>query len=1371
MAKASLEQFDGGDFAEYLERLEFYFAANDIGVVSANATSAEKARVEKKMTAHLVSHLSKSAFTTLKSLCLPNSPSSKKYAEIATLLTDHYKEKSTTTTATFKFRQCIQRREETVTEFSHRLKRAAVPCEFATHLDRAMKDQFVAGLFSVEIKKKILTSADTDTSTFGKVLKIAENEFVASAQAQELAPSSLPAYRPDVHHVKSSGNTARRTKPRHHDSPAGIRRCYRCGSIAHLANKCSHLSTECRFCHKLGHLEQVCQLKSRRGGKQNVHHIDDSPSDTSDTGEIDSVPLFLIRESSQHVPPYRVNVHVNDVNTPINMEFDTGSGVSILSKHDFERIGGVVSDLSKPSVRLRVFTDIPISCLGEKHMKVSLNGQTHSVLLRVVDGACPSLLGRDIMNLFTLPWKDIFSVKSQIDEALEVAQTREEIISQFPELFDSSTLGKLNTTKVTLRVDNSKPVFMKARSVPFSITEKYEAALSKLEKAGVIHKVEHSQWATPTVPVAKPDGNIRICADYSRTINANSEEEKYPLPTIDEIRAKLAGGQKFTKIDLSQAYHQLELDESSRVYTTINTHKGLYEYVRLPFGIHSAVAIFQRTMETVLADTPGCVVYIDDILVTGADEAEHRRNLARVLKRLQEVGMKLKAEKFHFMLDNIVYLGHTLSAAGIAPCPDKIKAISNAQSPTALNELQSFIGSANYLRKFIPNFASIMSPLYALLKKDTVWKWSDVEQHAFAEIKRALCSTEVLAYYSNAKSLKVQVDASGVGLGAVLLQEESPGEFRPIAYASRVLAHAEKNYSNIERESLSLVFGVSTFRQYLLGRKFTLETDHQPLVKLFGCTEGVPHLVSSCLKKWKMNLSAYEYTVQHIPGKNNVLADFMSRKPVPGSPSTEELVDVQVLFVDNEIVNAASVVAETKRDPVLRKVLQYTRNGWPESIADQTFQPYFVKRWELSVVEDILLWNERVVIPDSLRIMLLNDLHFEHAGSVRMKRLARRYLWWPRLDKEIEETVAQCTECQAHARMPAKDYGNWSWPTGPWQRLHIDYAGPFMGKMFLVMVDAYSRFVDVIPMQHATSASTIAALRRNFALFGLPHHIVSDNGTQFTSEEFQQFLQRNGIRHTCSAPGHPATNGLAERYVGFFKSKMKTMGPQGDLNAALQRFLMSQRTTPLANGKSPAELLMNRQPKTRFDNLKLDTKPAVDAFERNLGRTPEFQPGAAVFALNFGTYGAKWVLGTILSVVSPMTYQVQVQDAVWKRHRNQLRERSVPLSDLVREDVSEDVPVMHPALQHSVPDSYNSPQSAPTTVVSPTPSTSSSDVQPATPVSAESTSVISVPSDESSSSTTMPKPTSSNHGNDTARPVSHKRSRLPRNAGKPERYK
>ena len=216
------------------------------------------------------------------------------------------------------------------------------------------------------------------------------------------------------------------------------------------------------------------------------------------------------------------------------------------------------------------------------------------------------------------------------------------------------------------------------------------------------------------MPVVKPDGSIRICADYGRTINANSELEKYPLPTIDEIRAKLSGGTKFTKIDLSQAYHQLELDEQSCKYTTINTHRGLFEYVRLPFGIHSAVSMFQRTMEIVLAEIEGCIVYIDDIVVTGKTEQDHRRNLARVLQRLQDVGMKIKAEKFHFMLDKITYLGHTLSAAGITPSLERTQAMANAKPPSSVNELQSFIGSANYSRKLIPRFAAIMISLYAL---------------------------------------------------------------------------------------------------------------------------------------------------------------------------------------------------------------------------------------------------------------------------------------------------------------------------------------------------------------------------------------------------------------------------------------------------------------------------------------------------------------------------------------------------------------------------------------------------------------------------------------------------------------------------------
>ena len=1220
MATKMIEPFDGGDFGEYLERLEFHFCANNIGVVLASATAAEKKAAEKRMTASLVSSLSKSVFTTLKSLILPDKIGDKKYSEICDELKEYYRARTTPTVAAFQFRQCTQRSSEAVADFANRLKRAAVDCKFEGHRDRALREQLITGITVESIRKKMLTSPEKDIDTFVKTLEIALREEMAIRQTRELTSSPNTHSNVPVHQLKS-GRVSGRThshhtttstaKPERNSTQSGRKRNrYRCGSDGHLADKCYRKATECKFCHKKGHLERVCMAESRRG-RIPVNNVIADGSDQEFEEQDESfpcVPLFTIVEmSSKGVPPYAVQVQMNDMPIHVRMEIDTGNGISILNRRDYEKLGGSTSTLSTPTVRLMGFSGSAIKCLGETVMNVCVNGGvTLPALLRIVDNNGPSLLGRDMLTKFRLPWEDIFAVKTEIDKALETANDREEIIAQFPTLFDTTTVGRLNTTKMTLRVNDERPVFMRARKVPFAISEKYETALKKLEQSGVIRPVEHSWWASPTVPVVKPDGSIRICADYGQTINANSELEKYPLPTIDEIRAKLSGGTKFTKIDLSQAYHQLELDEQSCKYTTINTHRGLFEYVRLPFGIQSAVSMFQRTMEIVLAEIEGCIVYIDDIVVTGKTEQDHRRNLARVLQRLQDVGMKIKAEKFHFMLDKITYLGHTLSAAGITPSLERTQAMANAKPPSSVNELQSFIGSANYGRKFIPRFTAIMIPLYALLRKNAIWKWDAAETNAFNEIKSALCSAEILAYYSNDKRLKLQTDASGAGLGAVLLQEESTGTFRPISYASRVLAKAELNYSNIERELLALVFGVTTFRQYLLGRQFMLETDHQPLVKLFGCTKGVPILVSSRLKTWKMTLAGYDYVITYIPGRQNFIADFMSRKPVPGVPSPAELTDEQVLFVETEVTNASSVSAETQRDPVLKKALQYTLNGWPENTTDQELLPYFTKHWELSVADNILLWNERVVVPESLRELLLNDLHYEHSGAVRMKRLARRYVWWPRIDKEIEETATQCQDCQEQARMPAKEYGSWSWPTGPWQRIHIDFAGPFMGKMFLVIVDAYSRFLEIVPMDRATSTGTIAAMQRVLGIFGLPSHVVSDNGAQFTSEEFKRFLKANGILHTCTAPGHPATNGLAERYVGYFKSKLRAMGSQGNLQTTLYRFLFSHRTTPLASGKTPAELLLNRQPRTRFDLLKHDNKSTVDAFERNLGRTPEF---------------------------------------------------------------------------------------------------------------------------------------------------------------------
>ena len=752
---------------------------------------------------------------------------------------------------------------------------------------------------------------------------------------------------------------------------------------------------------------------------------------------------------------------------------DTGSGVSVLAAHAFKKAHGDFTTLRKPTVTLKGFSGSNIECIGETTLPITIEGTTERALLRVVSHDGPSLLGRDLLNMFALPWKQLFAQRDAVNHICEEESVRKE----FSKLFDNSTVGKMEGVQVRLHVNDEKLVFIKARDVPFAIREQYNQTLDKLEHEGIIRKVTHSNWASPTVPVTKLDGSIRMCGDYSGTINKCSPLEQHPIPTLDELLSKLSGGKRFTRLDLSQAYHQLELEPESREFTTISTHRGLYEYMRLPFGVNSAVSIFQRTIENLLADLPCCAVYIDDILVTEKTDKEHWVNLRNVLRRLEDAGMKLKPDKMEFMSEAVTYLGHRISENGVSPTDEQVKAIKNASRPNDVAELQSFIGSANYLRRFIPRFAQTMAPLYALLKQDSKWKWGPVEENAFDQIKDAMSSDTVLGHFSCSNDVGVQVDASGMGLGAVLFQPDQDEYLRPIAYASRVLTAAEKNYSQIEREALALVYGVQKFRQYLLGRPFILRTDHKPLISLFNPHKSVPMLTSTRLKKWRLVLAAYTYSLAFVPGKNNIFADYLSRKPALETPSKVEIVEEQVLqLVVERVVNAEAVSYETERDPVLSKVLHFTKCGWPLEVTTDLL-PYYRKRLEFTLQSGVLVWDSRIVIPQSLQSILLKDLHSEHTGMVRMKRVARKYVWWPNIDQHIEETVRQCFLCQENATKPAQTHGTWSWPAGPWKRLHLDFAGPFLGEMFLVLVDSYSKFLDVVPMSAANSTNVIQMLR------------------------------------------------------------------------------------------------------------------------------------------------------------------------------------------------------------------------------------------------------------------------------------------------------
>ena len=360
-----------------------------------------------------------------------------------------------------------------------------------------------------------------------------------------------------------------------------------------------------------------------------------------------------------------------------------------------------------------------------------------------------------------------------------------------------------------------------------------------------MEQVKYSEWATPIVPVPKPDGRVRLCGDYKITVNPAIDVEQYPLPKPQELLATLSGGQRFTKLDLSVAYQQMLLEEESRKLVTINTNLGLFRYCRLPFGIASAPAIFQRAMDTLLQGIPHVICYIDDVLVTGLTEEEHLQNLVQVLHKLQEQGMRLKREKCAFFQKEVEYLGYRINTDGVHTAPSKLQAIQQAPAPRNVTELCAFLGLLNYYGKFIPNLSTMIHPLNALLGQGRKWNWTQECANAFKAAKQSLTSDSVLVHYDPQLPLRLAGDASCYGIGAVLSHQYPDGSERPIAYASRTLLPSEKNYAQIEREALSLVFGIQKFHQFIYGRSFTLATDHKPLTTILGGRKGIPAIAAA----------------------------------------------------------------------------------------------------------------------------------------------------------------------------------------------------------------------------------------------------------------------------------------------------------------------------------------------------------------------------------------------------------------------------------------------------------------------------------------------------------------------------------------------
>ncbi|XP_037974858.2 uncharacterized protein K02A2.6-like isoform X1 [Plutella xylostella] len=790
--------------------------------------------------------------------------------------------------------------------------------------------------------------------------------------------------------------------------------------------------------------------------------------------------------------------------------------------------------------------------------------------------------------------------------------------------------------------------------------------------SGVIEPVESSDWATPLVIANKPDGSLRICADYKVTLNPYLAVDKYPVPKIEDLFTNLNGSSLYSRIDLSQAYNQVELNDPQK-YTVINTHRGLFKYNRLVYGLASSPGIFQRLMINLFKDIPNVVIFLDDILIASSTLESHIETLYKVLDRIRDYGLKIKKQKCVFFTNEIKFLGYIIDKNGIRVDPEKVRSILEMRAPKDLYELRSFLGMVNFYGKFIKNLSFILAPLYELLKKNNSWIWGRKQTEAFVTIKNLLSSTGVLAHYDPSQEAVVTCDASAHGLGVVLAQRDAAGAERAVIYVSRALTPAEINYSQIHKEALAIVFAVTKLHQYLYGRHFTLRTDHKPLVSIFGPGKGIPSMTASRLQRWALTLSAYDFNIEYVSTDKNT-ADCLSRMISAHKSDSVKLGEqpeqTYLHFAsDALLLDYNDLKKITQRDPLLSRVISYVKDGWPKETEIKELKPFFNRKNEIYIELGCLMWGHRVIIPSECRSKVLKELHDSHMGVTKTKAISRSYVWWPGIDEAIAETCARCAVCAAVADAPpAHAPRAWPWPDRPWTRLHLDFMGPIAGHTYLVLVDSCTKWIEVIKMVSTSAKQVIIKLREIFATFGLPKQVVSDNGPPFTSMEFKDFLSSNGITQTFSAPYHPASNGLAENAVRTCKKVIKkALLEKVDPEIALCRFLLLYRNTEhCTTGESPAQLLQGRTLRTRLDKLKPDREQHVQAAQQRQlaaagGGRRAVAPGQAVWCRDYrATQGTRWSPGVVVDRLGTTDYNVRLVDGtVIHRHIDQLKIRPV----------------------------------------------------------------------------------------------------------------
>lgn len=1053
------------------------------------------------------------------------------------------------------------------------------PAVLASSNQHILRDRIVVGLADDETRRKLLAVSDLTLET---TIKMCRAEEAARMTEAGMTPSSInaakSAYQQQKHSSQSSKAAPKKSSSGSQKASAHAK-CPKCGRSPHTKADCPAKGKECRKCKGRDHFEKCCP-KGIACLKIN--------SVTS----TDRVNLQTQLDGKQ--------------SSDISWLPDTGSDVDAIGRADLKRLGGNVTDLRADHERVESVNGEPLQNLGKISAQISHRDRCHSTTLHVYDNLDSALLSRDTLkDLGFLPpdWPRIAVAATSSTPALPDQPTpeqrnavRAQLLAEFSDVFDNDQLKPMSgePMHIQLHPDANPFKLNNARWLPYAYRDQVKAQLDDMVEAGIIREVtEPTEWCHPIVVVPKKGSSeVRMTVDFTK-LNQQVARPAHPMRAPRDVVSNIGKARYFTALDARHGYWQVPLDTESQPLTTFITQWGRYQYLRNPQGLISAGDVFNQRTDAAFADIDQFAKVVDDCLVYSESFADNVATTRQVLLRAREHGVTLSAKKFQFAEDQISFCGYTVNQSGWKPDPDKMAAIREFPLPANRTDLRSFMGLVNQCSDFSSSIAEHATPLRGLLKTKHEFLWLAEHTAAMDAIKDAFTDPPVLSYFDPSAPTRLETDAArtkGLGFGLFQFQE---GSWRLVQCGSRFISDTESRYAMIELEMLGVSWAIRKCHNYLAGMPFEVIVDHQPLVPILN-TYTLDQIENPRLQRLITKVQLYQFRVSWRKGAEHAFADALSRAPIRNPTSDDELGEddpVHGLAVraclHQDGAGSRSLGLEfheirdaARTDEMYQHLIVLVRDGFPagKHLLPPDLAPFWNGREHLTVDNGIVLRGSRLVIPESLRRRVLNDLHASHQGLDRTKRRARQIVYWPRMNNDIDNLVRACPACREYqSSQPPETPMSDPPPTIPFESVSADMFS-CQGWEFLVYSDRLSGWPCVARLgRTATSHDVVKQLRRWFADVGVPRKIVTDGGPQFSASRFRDFCCRWGVEHCQSTPHYPQSNGHAESAVKAVKRLVQKTTQNGDLDVdAFQRALLEWRNTPRSDGKSPAQILFGR---------------------------------------------------------------------------------------------------------------------------------------------------------------------------------------------------